>query len=333
MSLRLPAGILPLLRCPACTGEPTERGDALVCGACEARFPIRGGLARLFAPHGAPLTERIRSFYEGTPFPGYEGLDSAASLRVRARANPFVRALDEQIPSGATVLEVGCGTGQLGNLLSMARRTVVGADMCLASLELAEGFRRSQGLARAGFVQMNLFRPCFAAASFDLVICSGVLHHTEDPAAGLASIATLVKPGGYLLVGLYHRWGRLGTALRRPLIRWGGQALWSLDPRLRDPALSAERREIWVRDQYDNPHESSHSIAQLRGWMEAEGLRWIRSLPGPRLFADPADELALFTPEASVHRAERRAAEWAQALSGSREGGLFLGIARRPTAR
>ncbi len=335
MSSQLAAGFRALLRCPRCGGALVEGPAVLACEACEARYPVEGGLPRLFEPHDDPLTDRVRAFYEGTPFPGYEGLDSAATLRARARAQPFVRALDEGVPFGAAVLEVGCGTGQLSNLLSMAHRTVVGADLSISSLALAEGFRSRQGLHRAGFLQMNLFRPCFAEASFDLVICSGVLHHTADPRAGLAAIAPLVKPGGYLLVGLYHRWARLGTALRRPLMNRAGRALWGLDPRLRDPALGEERRAIWARDQYDNPHESRHTIAELRGWMHALGFDWVRSLPEPRLFADPLDStpLDLFTPEPSTHPTERAVAERALALGGSREGGLFIGIARRPSAR
>ena len=60
-------------------------------------------------------------------------------------------------------------------------RTVIGADLCLNSLRLAKSFRDRCSIANAQFVQMNLFRPPFADASFDLVVSNGVLHHTSDP--------------------------------------------------------------------------------------------------------------------------------------------------------
>ena len=44
--------------------------------------------------------------------------------------------LDEAIPPAATVLELGCGTGQLSLFLAAVDRVVVGADLARASLEL-----------------------------------------------------------------------------------------------------------------------------------------------------------------------------------------------------
>lgn len=45
---------------------------------------------------------------------------------------------------------------------------------------------------------------------FDYVICTGVIHHTADPAACLTSIARALKPEGILELMVYnahHRWG------------------------------------------------------------------------------------------------------------------------------
>ncbi len=326
--MSLPASILERLRCPRCGGELEE----LACGACEARFDVLEGIADLYEPHeDGGLTEAVRAFYEGTPFPGYDPGEDPASLRAKVRANPFARMLDEQIPFGATVLEVGCGTGQLSNLLALAHRCVVGVDLCGASLRLAEGFRARHGLERAGFARMNLFRPGFEPASFDLVICSGVLHHTGNPREGFLQIANLVRPGGYLLVGLYHRYGRLGTHLRRGLFRLGGPALHFLDPRAM--ALEPERRATWLRDQYANPHESSHGIGEVAWWVREAGLTWVRSIPGPRPFEPLEPGTSLFRSEPPARDAERWLAEVVQGFLGAREGGLFVVIAHRPELR
>ena len=42
-----------------------------------------------------------------------------------------------------------------------------------------------------------------------------------------------MKPGGYLLVGLYHRYGRLITDFRRQLFRFTRDRFTFLDPNLR----------------------------------------------------------------------------------------------------
>jgi SAM-dependent methyltransferase len=41
--------------------------------------------------------------------------------------------------------------------------------------------------------------------AFDLVWCSGVLHHTPDPAAGHATLSRLVAPGGTFYVFVYAK--------------------------------------------------------------------------------------------------------------------------------
>ncbi len=46
----------------------------------------------------------------------------------KARDGLFARLLNEQIPYDARVVEVGCGTGQLTNFLSIAHRSVLGVD-------------------------------------------------------------------------------------------------------------------------------------------------------------------------------------------------------------
>jgi ubiquinone/menaquinone biosynthesis C-methylase UbiE len=91
------------------------------------------------------VTEIVKQFYEKTPFPNYDDLDNERALLEKARAGQFARLLNEQIPYSASVIEVGCGTGQLTNFLSIAHRSVLGIDVCLNSLRLAHGFRPPTG--------------------------------------------------------------------------------------------------------------------------------------------------------------------------------------------
>jgi SAM-dependent methyltransferase len=321
--------------CPRCHGTLVLDNEALACRECDRAFANDDDIPRMFVSNDwsesrDDVTERMKQFYETTPFPNYDDFDSAGSLVEKARRGMFAKLLDEQLPIGARVLEAGCGTGQLTQFLSIANRTVVGADLCLNSLTMAKRFRDANALRTAHFIQMNLFRPCFRPASFDVVISNGVIHHTSDPFLAYQTLARLVKPNGYLIVGLYHRYGRLATDLRRFVFNVTRDRLQFLDPRNVNDRLSKGKRRAWFMDQYKNPHESKHTIGEVLGWLERTGLTFVKSIP-KTTFASPfSPEERLFEPEAPGGPIERTLVEMGMSLwrSQIKEGGFFVVIAK-----
>ena len=329
--------IVPQLRCPACGARLSRDAGALACTGCRHRFQVTDGIPMLFWPNeweagAADVTETVKSFYEETPFPNYDDFDSVGSLIAKARQGRFAKLLDDQVPPGTKILECGCGTGQLTNFLSIANRTVFGTDICLNSLRLGRAFQQQSHLANAHFVQMNLFRPVFPPESFDLVVSNGVLHHTSDPFRAFASIAKLVKPGGYILVGLYHRYGRLITDFRRQVFRFTRDRLTFLDPNLRQDGFAAAKRRAWFMDQYKHPHESKHTIGEVLGWLRETGFRFVTSVPRSKPFQPFGDGDSLFRPETPGGAIERLMVELGMIARGSREGGFFVVTARKEPA-
>lgn len=148
-----------------------NESDCVLTSSDGARhYPMVDGIPCLFAPNEWPegrsdVTDMVKAFYEQTPFPNYDDLDSRESFSVKARRGVFARLLDQQVARPALVLEAGCGTGQLSNFLGMGwGRKVIGGDICLNSLRLAKSFRDRCSIENAHFVQMNLFRPPSPAA-------------------------------------------------------------------------------------------------------------------------------------------------------------------------
>ncbi len=327
-----------LLACPGCGGDLGSDGtDAeLRCGGCQRRYSLGEGIPRLFLPtESAPagdVTDEVQAFYEQTPFPDYEDADSPASLREKAGRGVFAALLDAQIPETARVLEVGCGTGQLGNFLALVpERTVVATDMCLNSLRLAQAFKTRNGIDNVTFAQMNLFRPGLKLGAFDFVVCNGVLHHTSAPARGFEVLCRLVRPGGCVVVGLYNALGRLPTLWRRALMRIGGERLAILDPRLRSATVGETRKRSWFMDQYRHPHESRHSFSEVLRWFDAGGLDFLGSIPPSRVFEPFRSERPLLEPSSPGSAAERRLVELGMLLKGGQDGGLFVMIgSKRP---
>ena len=323
-----------VLACPACGGNLGPDEGQLSCKGCGRVFQADSGVPLLFYPHDraqqkGDVTELVKAFYEENPFPNYDDIDSEETLVEKARKGVFARLLDEQIPQGAFVLEVGCGTGQLTNFLGMHyNRKVFGSDMCLHSLRLANGFRDRCGIKNAGFVQMNLFRPCFQEQSFDLVVCNGVLHHTADPLGGFKSIARLVKPNGAIVIGLYNKIGRLTTDFKRFLFRASADKLSFLDGHMRNRQYNADRKRAWFFDQYKHPHESKHTYSEVMDWFESNGFEYLFSIPKIEAGAFTNDE-QLFAKHDKGTRFTRLLTELEMLLQGGVDGALYIMIGRK----
>lgn len=277
------------------------------------------------------VTQLVKSFYEDNPFPNYDDLDSRESLEAKARCGLFAGMLDEQIPSGSLVLEVGCGTGQLTNFLGLSwKRRILGTDLCLNSLRLAKGFKDRFQINNAAFFQMNLFRPALRPGSFDVVIANGVLHHTGDPRRGFETIGQLLRPGGCILIGLYNHIGRLTTDLRRVLFRVFGDHLgYVLDGHMRSPSYNQARKRAWFMDQYKHPHESKHCYSEVLEWFATAGFEFCMGIPkvDGTLFTG---EERLFERHSQGTRLTRWLTELQMLLGGGVDGALFIMIGRRP---
>ncbi len=323
---------------PCCQRKLHRDNGRWVCEECDHAFEVTDDILQLFWPHESiddprDVTERVKAFYEQTPFPNYDDHDSLRSLLDKSRNGVYARRLDESVPYNSAVLEVGCGTGQLTNFLGISNRQVIGTDLCLNSLKLGETFRKQHGLERVRFLQMNLFRPALIPGTFDVVLCNGVLHHTSDPYGGFRSLVPLLKPGGYFVVGLYNRYGRLMTDLRRQIFRvTGGSGRW-IDPILRRGAMGREKHEAWFADQYRHPHESKHTFGEVLRWLDETGLEFVRGVPAMRPDDDGLSGDSLFEPQSRGTRLDRLVAQATEVIARQKEGGFFLMIARKPERR
>ncbi len=304
--------------------------NTINCLDCSQIFSVQGGIPLLFSPHDLDnnTTSIIKDFYETTPFPNYEGLELLGDLMTKSERNRFPKMLNEQVPFAIRVLEIGCGTGQLSNFLGAAYRSVFGTDICVNSLRLAEDFRQRNKLNRVGFYQMNLFKPIFKEESFPLVICNGVLHHTSDPFGGFESIARLVKKGGYIIIGLYNKYGRLLTDVRRWIFKLTGDRCQFLDPYL-TRTRAETRHRAWFQDQYKNPHESKHTYGEVLSWFEKTGFSFVNSIPKARAFSSLADKEKLFKFHPPGNFLDHFIVQLQLFFTGAAEGGFFIMIGKK----
>ena len=122
------------------------------------------------------ITSKQETFYEEIMFPNYDGLESYGDLIDKSVKQSHLAAiLDKHISYNSTILEVGCGTGQLSLFLKRFNRLICGVDLSIPSLKLAEDFRLRNDIDNVFFSKMNIFNMQFKDEVFDYVISNGVL--------------------------------------------------------------------------------------------------------------------------------------------------------------
>jgi 2-polyprenyl-6-hydroxyphenyl methylase/3-demethylubiquinone-9 3-methyltransferase len=103
------------------------------------------------------------------------------------------------------VLDVGCGGGILSEAMARSGADVLGIDLARAALEVAElhaiESRVTLRYRAVAAEELALEAP----GAFDLLTCMEMLEHVPDPAATLRALATLVRPGGNVIVSTLNR--------------------------------------------------------------------------------------------------------------------------------
>lgn len=224
------------------------------------------------------ITNKTSVFYNEVCFPNYDDLDNFANLIDKSQKNYLTACLDKEIPVNAKILEVGCGTGQMSIFLSRFNRQVYGVDLSKGSLKLAETFRHENERHNVSFFRGDVFNLPLKENYFDYIISNGVLHHTKNARYAFASAAKHLKPGGFFVFGLYHRYGRLVTKLKQLSAPFLGSKIRYFDSTLRKMKNDA-RRKAWELDQFHNPNETTHTLNETYKWLDENDLTFINALP------------------------------------------------------
>ena len=279
----------------------------------------------MFYDDNSSLTRKQSNFYDEIKFPNYDDVDNYGTLIDKAEISIFSKKLDEEIPMMSSVLEVGCGTGQLSLFLSRYNRIIHAIDLSNGSLKLAEKFRKLNKIPNVYFYKMNLFNLCFRDNSFDVVISNGVLHHTHNTKLAFKSITNVLKPKGYIVIGLYHKYGRIFTNLMQFINKNITKKIQYFDTVLTQ-TISESKKFAWYKDQYENPHETSHSLNEVLNWFEEFNIEYLSSVP-----FDFKQDNKLFNKNLKPKNINLFIKEISQSVRPSqiREGGFFIVVGRK----
>ncbi|MEK9970297.1 MAG: methyltransferase domain-containing protein, partial [Ferrovibrio sp.] len=149
----------------------------------------------------------VQEMYEESPFPRWHQpiLGTPLTVPVRIRTALPLQSIPASSVTDPEVLVAGCGTGLHAILAASSyyRSKVLAIDLSRTSLAYARRKAAGIGIANVEFAQADILKLGSIGRSFDVIESFGVLHHLRDPAAGLAQLVRLLRPDGYMMLGLY----------------------------------------------------------------------------------------------------------------------------------
>jgi SAM-dependent methyltransferase len=242
-------------------------------------------------------TDPIRDFYTSHPFPPpVANLDRAREMwrdENIHRAEHHLLWPETAYRADLDVLIAGCGTWQAAKYaICHPAAHVVGIDVSSTSLEHTERLKQNYDLANLEVRQLAVENVAELDRGFDLIICTGVLHHLVDPDTGLRALRSVLKPDGAMNLMVYAPYGRDGVYMMQEYCRRLGvgtsqEEIRDLMTVLRSlpehhPLLATQggSREFpnadALADAVLNPRDRSYSVSQLYDFVESNGLKLSR---------------------------------------------------------
>ena len=250
---------------------------------------------------GDSATPVVSAFYDRFPFPGdplQDGPPPGYNWRWCWRS--VLAEIHGMLPPGRDrprILDAGCGTGVSTDYLCHLNpgATVLGIDISKGALAVARERLQRSGAAEAVETlrqEQRSLLDLIGEGPFDYINSVGVLHHLDQPQAGLQSLAGLLSPDGLLHLFLYAAAGRweihrtqsalslLGVGTGSEGLRLGRELLETLPEGNR---LARNHRERWAvdctadanfADMYLHPQETSYDLSRLFALIESAGLHF-----------------------------------------------------------
>jgi len=174
------------------------------------------------------VSSKVRGQYEESPYPRW--VNMGLSLKTVVFSNETkklkLRLFDNVINDveAPNILIAGCGTGQqaIAPASKFKNAKVLAIDLSLSSLAYAKRKTEELGLQNIDYMQADILDLGKLDRKFDIIKCSGVLHHMDDPMAGWKSLTDCLELGGLMKIALYSELARRNIVRMREEISQSG---------------------------------------------------------------------------------------------------------------
>ena len=134
--------------------------------------------------------------------------DTESEFRPLHQINPLrLNWIQTMVPlAGKNVVDIGCGGGILSDAMARQGAQVLGIDLAVKSLKVAQLHALEAGTQDVQYREISAEDLASEqAGQFDVVTCMEMLEHVPDPASVVAACAKLVKPGGWVFFSTLNR--------------------------------------------------------------------------------------------------------------------------------
>ena len=244
------------------------------------------------------ISQKVKNQYEVNPYPRwrYNSYSKKNKLNVITVINSeifpdAIKSNSVELKSKKTnILIAGCGTGiQVLEASRYSNCDITAIDLSNSSISYAKRKIDEYELKNVNFIEMDLLELTSLNKKFDLVECSGVLHHMNDPNKGLTNLINVLKPKGFLKLGLYSKYAREKILKARELIKEKNiQPTLDGIRRFRNNVLNGDINKLneitnWsdfystsmCRDLCFHSHEKCYSLIEIKNMLDEHNLEFL----------------------------------------------------------
>lgn len=245
------------------------------------------------------VSEKVRAFYERIPYPPpFTTLDEHRDLYRnpdRRRVQFHLLWPTKPMRNDQQILIAGCGTSQAARYaLREPEARVTAIDISEISLGYTRKLKEKYNLENLEIHQLAIEDVAAIRRSFDQIVCTGVLHHLQDPDVGLCALRDVLSRDGAMNLMVYAPYGRAGIYMMQEYCRLLG--ISSSDEDLRELSSTLQalpldhplsgvlrgakdfRHPEALADALLHPLDRAYTVQQLYDWLERCGMsfgRWV----------------------------------------------------------
>ena len=221
------------------------------------------------------IEEKVTNMYNQVPYPEYGETPLSDEYIKKKEYIDHVLGFSgnfDNVYKGKNILEGGCGTGRESMYLALKEAKLTAIDITDKSLDIAEKQSQKYNFKnKISFTKASVLDLPFENNTFDIVISSGVIHHTADPNKAFSELARVLKKDGILILYVYNNYAHFFSNIRRSLVNvFAGN---DIHARVRIAKkifgkYTSRQPEATTYDEFGHPHKTEHSIKEVLEWFK-----------------------------------------------------------------